>query len=347
MGRIVRSASGSRTPARSARHQGVAAGVRPAPVLPDGKTLAAAGSGQVQLIEMATGKELRRIESLWLFTFSPDGKTLLATNPDGLVHLWDVSTGRALHTFGPQEQTWPFVLSPDGRLLVRATKNYEVQLWEVATGQERRRMRGHEEEVTCAAFTPDGESLLTGSGDGSILVWDMTRGRQSAGEPSAEELWARWKELGDEAGRADEAIATLAAAARAVPFLSRNVQPAAAPEPERLNRLLAQLDSDQFEERESAAEALEELGELAGPTLRAALAGQPSAEVRRRVGRLLGKLDAPPSAPGRRREIRAVEVLERAGTPEARRLLEKLAKGAPAARLTREAKAALERFRDR
>jgi hypothetical protein len=114
-----------------------------------------------------------------------------------------------------------------------------------------------------------------------------------------------------------------------------------------LKRLLAQLDSDQFEERETAADALEELGDLAGPTLGAVLAGRPSAEVRRRVDSLLGKLDALPSGPRRLREIRAVEVLERAGTPEARRLLERFAAGAPAARLTREANAALERLRDR
>ncbi len=40
--------------------------------------------------------------------------------------------------------------------------------------------------------------------------------------------------------------------------------------------------------------------------------------------------------------LRAVEVLERVGTPEARQILEDLARGAPEARLTREAKAALE-----
>jgi hypothetical protein len=41
---------------------------------------------------------------------------------------------------------------------------------------------------------------------------------------------------------------------------------------------------------------------------------------------------------------RAVEVCERAGTPEARRLLERLAAWAPEARLTRDAKAALDRL---
>jgi hypothetical protein len=44
------------------------------------------------------------------------------------------------------------------------------------------------------------------------------------------------------------------------------------------------------------------------------------------------------------RQLRAIEVLERAGTAQAKKILSKLAGGAPDARLTREAKAALERL---
>ena len=44
------------------------------------------------------------------------------------------------------------------------------------------------------------------------------------------------------------------------------------------------------------------------------------------------------------RELRALEALERIGTPEARGHLRVLSRGAPAARLTEEAKASLERL---
>ena len=47
------------------------------------------------------------------------------------------------------------------------------------------------------------------------------------------------------------------------------------------------------------------------------------------------------------RQARSVEVLERIGSPEARKILASLANGAPGARLTRDAAAALARLRDR
>jgi WD40 repeat protein len=63
---------------------------------PDGKTLASAGlNGQFVLWDVATGKELARIEDFQggvrSISFSPDGKTL-ATTAGGSIILWDVGT---------------------------------------------------------------------------------------------------------------------------------------------------------------------------------------------------------------------------------------------------------------
>jgi hypothetical protein len=86
------------------------------------------------------------------------------------------------------------------------------------------------------------------------------------------------------------------------------------------------------------------LAELAEPALREALKKGPSAELKRRVEALLERLDDVESAPERLQAFRAVEVLERIGSPAARKVLEELAKGAPHARLTREARASLQRW---
>jgi hypothetical protein len=55
-------------------------------------------------------------------------------------------------------------------------------------------------------------------------------------------------------------------------------------------------------------------------------------------------LRGPATRPELLQSLRAVAVLEDIGTPQARRLLEELANGAPEARLTREAKSSLRRL---
>jgi hypothetical protein len=69
-----------------------------------------------------------------------------------------------------------------------------------------------------------------------------------------------------------------------------------------------------------------------------------SLEARKRIEELLEGVREAAVAPENLRNLRAVETLEHIGTPEAREVLKLLANGAAAARLTREAKAALERL---
>ncbi len=69
-----------------------------------------------------------------------------------------------------------------------------------------------------------------------------------------------------------------------------------------------------------------------------------SKEVSWRIKAIFAAIDNP-DGPDWRRTLRAVEVLEALQTPEARRLLEELAKGAAGAVLTEQAKAALSRLK--
>src|SRR5262249_32663214 len=129
-----------------------------------------------------------------------------------------------------------------------------------------------------------------------------------------------------------------------VPFLRERLRPVTSPDPKRLAQLLADLDSAEFAVREKATKQLEQLGELAVPAVKQALTGKPPLEARRRLGQLVetGERWMPASQP--LRLLRAVEVLERIGTPDAKRFLQELAQGAPVARLTYETKVALERL---
>jgi hypothetical protein len=97
--------------------------------------------------------------------------------------------------------------------------------------------------------------------------------------------------------------------------------------------------------RDAAARELFAIGEGAEPALRHVLSAKPSLEVQRRVEQLMSRLPSYPiNSPERLRTIRAIQVLERLGTADARRLLGELTVGAAEALLTHEARRAMNRL---
>jgi hypothetical protein len=197
-----------------------------------------------------------------------------------------------------------------------------------------------------ARFPPDGSRLVSGLRDSTVLVWDVTSlPRPPVIEVREGELDGLWKDLaGADTLKAHQAVWKLAAAPeKSVPFLNDRLQPVAEVDAQRVRHWIADLDSDQFALRTAAVKELDQHGEQAGPALRAALEEKPSAEVRKQAETLLAGIHLVRS-PGVLQRLRVIQVLERAGTPAARQLLEALAKGAPQARLPREARAALDRL---
>jgi WD40 repeat protein len=132
--------------------------------------------------------------------------------------------------------------------------------------------------------------------------------------------------------------------AETVSFLHSRLQAAVAPNPQALERWIEDLGSERFAVREKANRELEKLGGLAESALRKAFQGNMPLEARQRAEKLLNKLLAPLTLPDHLRAVRAVEVLEHIGTNEARKLLQTYATGARGARLTVEAKEALDRL---
>jgi hypothetical protein len=221
-------------------------------------------------------------------------------------------------------------------------------LWDLARGQPLHRFVGHDSAVASLAFSPDGGRLVSGLGDSTLLVWDVAailRQRRPAAPLSAEAAARAWMDLAVEDGR--RAFAALGALAddpaRSVPLLAGRLRPVPSVEPDRVRQLLADLTSERFAVREKARRELEALEEQAAPAFRRSLAANPSLEMRRRVERLLDRLQLPVTRPELIQSLRAVAVLEHVGSPEARHILEGLAKGDPEARLTREARQAREK----
>jgi WD40 repeat protein len=326
---------------------------------PDGKLVAGGGltedSGDTCLWDPATGKLVRRLEEDEVacgsaLVFSPDGKILVTAGGllgDNHVGFVKAATGESLAHFYIQESEildhyLAAAISPDGRLLALGSLR-GVFVWEMATRSQVRCFHGDLGGCGGLAFSRDGRTVITGHRDGAALFWDLT-GRAGGDGPRPQrlperDLWRLWREVrGSDPATAWRAVWTLTCAPPdAVAFLRRRLRPMPAPEPGQVARLIAQLDDDDFTARRRAAAALKELEETAAPALRRARQESSSAEVRRQASALLARLQAPGA-------VRPLAVLEYIANPQARSLLEELARGAPDARLTQEARACLQRL---
>jgi WD40 repeat protein len=336
-GKVVRQIEGAAHPAFS----------------PDGRVLACEDNHSILFYETATGKILQTIRKpardLSDLAFSPDG-TLLAAAIEGHLHIWDVVTSQEVRCLRGDGQLSPSIsFAPDGRTLASASLDGAVRVWEVASGQKALCFRGHTDAVWSIAFSPTGRVIASGSGDATILLWDVTglrEGKDKVREPmSSREFEDLWEVLAGDAARAHKAMWRMASApGQTMPFLMKRLSPMHPVSAERITRLVADLEDARFAVRQRATEELERIGAPAIPTLHKVIAGRPAVELRLRASDLLKELNAPVPPPRRLREIRAVAALEYAGTDQAKRLLLRLAEGAPGFRLTREAKASLERL---
>jgi hypothetical protein len=174
-------------------------------------------------------------------------------------------------------------------------------------------------------------------------------GKSGDGQPALtdKDLETLWTDLADaDAEKAFKAMGKLIGApAKATPYIKTHLKPVPSVDPQHLQQLVEDLGDAKFPVRDKATAELEKLAHLARPALEKRLAAKPTLEVRKRIEGLLAKLDGPVTRPDELRGLRAVEVLERIGSPEAKQVLEVIAAGAPGALVTEDARAAVGRLK--
>lgn len=306
---------------------------------PDGQLLVVTGQDRaVTFFDVPTGAELRKIVhdptqqpdyGPAQVTFSPDGRALAVF--DGDIRVAEAVTGSERIRFVRETQGAPAVLamSEDNRLLGVGYADGLVIAYDTLTGRELFRRNTEQGTPQALAFSQDRRTLATAGANTTILLWDLpaTPGL----EPAAVSEDSLWEDLAAyDAAKGYRAMQRLLASPEtAVRVVRERLKPAEAADAKRVARLVAELDHPKYAVRERAGELLEEVGPAAREALREA-AGGTSLESRQRAAELLRRLERRQGvAPGRLRRGRAVEVLERVGTPAARAVLERLREQKP------------------
>ena len=156
--------------------------IRAAAFSPDGNKLVAGTSdGKVQMWDAKTGvhltsffdKQPPKSGALVNLTFTSDGALLavvymrqihLLGSPK-IPHFKEISAEPDLFWDGS-------VFSPDNTLLILSLIGGGIQLRDVTTGKVLKTLRGHTGAPNVFSFSPDGKTLVSAGGDGTILLWD-------------------------------------------------------------------------------------------------------------------------------------------------------------------------------
>lgn len=169
---------------------------------PNRRFIAAGRGNRIFVYDLVTGSELTRLTDPSLLSVQQESKSLygpgvahrdfvhaLAFSPDGkylasggyrVVKLWQREEPAAAGTITTDLAPRAMSVHPDGTRAAILLEDSSVRLWNPSTGQAGATIAAGDSPVKSLAFSPDGESLLTGDEAGHVHVYKTADGTQVA-----------------------------------------------------------------------------------------------------------------------------------------------------------------------
>lgn len=154
---------------------------------PDGKmVLTGSDDGTSRLWQADSGEPIgepmRHGNQVQAVAFSPNGKMILTGSLDGTARLWQTRIMQPIGRKAPHGgasvlgfKVLTATFSPDHEKLLTGARDGTARLWELESEKQVGQPMQHNAYVTSVAFSPDGETAVTGSNDAAQL-WRVDSG---------------------------------------------------------------------------------------------------------------------------------------------------------------------------
>lgn len=161
----------------------------------DGRTVLSGSDDQTLRVWDAQTGELRHVLEghagpVEAAALSPDGTLAISGHPDGSLRVWRLGTGECgavLSEHSDRVRSLSFF--PASRRVLSASWDRTLRHWNAQAPAVEHSVRAHAEPVAFLTLSVDGARAVSGTRSGSLLAWDVERGRTtaelgySAGEP--------------------------------------------------------------------------------------------------------------------------------------------------------------------
>ncbi len=151
--------------------------------------LATTSGTTVKLWDVQTGQPQRtlpgHLDIVYSLAISPDGRLLLSGSADKTIRMWELHSGRRLHSIvGHTDTVLSMAVTPDGQTLASSSLYDPIKLLDLGTQQgqgellRQQELSGQRHRIDALAFSPVGNLLVSGRGDGAIAVWEPVPGKE-------------------------------------------------------------------------------------------------------------------------------------------------------------------------